>query len=86
MITGPIDELPYFGGCPLCGRTDGYMNIRAAHWFVCDNHRTRWFIGTNLFSSWKDETEADWERSRQKLESYTEVKPIRANSLSGTVN
>jgi hypothetical protein len=84
MTTEPIDEVPYFGGCPLCGRTDGYINM-AAHWFVCDNHRTRWFIGTNLFSSWKNETEADWERGRQKLESYAEVEPIRANSTSGTV-
>ena len=36
----------YFGGCPECGNTDGYMNVGSEHWFVCDVHRIKWFIGS----------------------------------------
>jgi hypothetical protein len=35
-----IEEVPYFGGCPLCGRTDGYRNIGRAHWFSCETAET----------------------------------------------
>ena len=45
----------YFGGCPECGATDGFMNVGGNHWFVCDTHQTRWPAGYNLFSCWKDE-------------------------------
>lgn len=47
-----------FGGCPQCGGHDGVFNAGRGHWFVCHEHRTRWFVGSNLFSSWKLETEA----------------------------
>ena len=68
----------YFGGCPECGQTDGYLNVRSNHWFVCDTHRTKWCIGANLYSSWHDETEADWRRNDEKLAGYRDVDPIRA--------
>ena len=71
-----IEEVPYFGGCPQCGRTDGLMNVGCDHWFTCSEHRTRWYIGSNLFGGWKDESEEDWEWNRQKLGNYTEVKPV----------
>jgi len=40
----------YFGGCPECGGTHGYLNVNRNHWFVCDDHKTAWFIGSNIFS------------------------------------
>lgn len=49
----------YFGVCPECASHDGYRNAGKAHWFVCHEHRVRWLVGSNLFSSWKGETEAD---------------------------
>lgn len=48
----------YFGVCPICGKTDGYINIGKAQWFYCKEHRVSWFIGC-LFSSWIYETEAE---------------------------
>ena len=65
----------YFGGCPHCGQNDGYMNIGREHWFVCGRHRTKWLAGSNLFSGWRDEDEATWERNRFKLAGYTVVEP-----------
>ena len=66
----------YFGGCPECGNSDGYLNVGRNHWMTCDEHRTTWPIGANLFSSWHDETEADWQRNEAKLKTYRVVDPI----------
>ncbi|MCP5306097.1 MAG: hypothetical protein H6953_11710 [Chromatiaceae bacterium] len=66
----------YFGGCPRCGKTDGYLSIGRDHYFVCDAHRTYWYAGSNLFSSWRKETEADWQRNRNELAGYRQVEPV----------
>ena len=66
----------YFGLCPRCGDNDGYLNIERCHWFYCGRHKMTWMAGENLFSSWHDETEADWGRNAQKLEGYREVESI----------
>jgi hypothetical protein len=73
-MTIKTDE--YFGGCPECGKTDGYLNTGSAHWFVCDAHRVRWCIGSNLFSSWRDETEDEQRRAWERVDDYAEVKPV----------
>jgi hypothetical protein len=57
----------YFGVCPTCHKTDGYMNIGKGHWFICKEHRVTWFIGANLFSSWQYETEQDQRRQYDEL-------------------
>lgn len=69
-------EISYFGGCPHCGRTDGYLNIRRGHWFVCHTHRTRWLAGANLFSSWRHETESLWKENYLRIAGYKIVEPI----------
>ncbi len=51
----------HFGTCPECGSHDGYQNAGNAHWFVCHEHRTRWHVGSNLFSSWRSEDAIDQE-------------------------
>lgn len=68
----------YFGGCPKCGKTDGYINIGRSHWFSCEKHKTKWCIGSNLFSSWKDETEEEQRAIFDKLGfgNFKEVEPI----------
>ncbi len=76
MSTPRTQSDHYFGGCPECGGTDGYMNVERVHFFVCDKHKTKWRIGENLFSSWHEETEADWQANAKRLASYREVKPM----------
>ena len=68
----------YFGWCPHCKNADGYLNVGRGHWYYCDVHKTRWWIGSNLFSSWRFETE---DEQRQKYEakdfgSYEEVEEV----------
>ena len=67
----------YFGGCPYCGANDGHVNVEREHWCVCNRHKTKWRIGSNLFSGWKDEGEAEWTRNEYRLENFMEVEPIR---------
>lgn len=75
--TKPINTEHYFGGCPACGRSAGYMNVRSEHWFVCDVHRTKWCAGDGLFSDWTSESSRDWKRNAARLEKYEEVEPLQ---------
>ena len=52
-------DTAYFGSCPICRETDGYVNIGRGHWFLCTKHKFFWYAGTDLFSSWEDETEQE---------------------------
>src|SRR5262245_22452625 len=66
----------YFGVCPHCHRQYGYLNVGRNHWFFCDAHQTCWCIGSNLFSSWHDETKDQWEKNAKKLHGYQIVEPF----------
>lgn len=71
------EEFAYFGNCPVCRREPEYVNVHMTHWMICGRCKTKWRIGSNLFSSWHDETEADWERNRALLATFREVEPLR---------
>lgn len=66
-----------FGLCPVCHKTDGFINIGRGHWFYCKEHKAKWFIGSNRFSSWKDETEPEQRRIFDELGAgaFEDVKP-----------
>jgi hypothetical protein len=72
----PATPGDYFGGCPTCGMTNGYQNDGADHWFVCDRHRVKWCVDSNLFSGWRDDTAEDRFRARDLLGSYRQVKAV----------
>ncbi|HWX37213.1 MAG TPA: hypothetical protein VNZ53_58590 [Steroidobacteraceae bacterium] len=89
-MTDNIVQLPtstrgdYFGGCPTCRRTNGLINERADHWFVCDTHKAKWYVGSNFFSNWREQTEEERFENRDKLAGYREVEPINDwNELEG---
>lgn len=66
----------YFGGCPECGGSDGVRNVGRVHWCFCSTHGLKWAIGSNLFSSWHNETEDDWRRNAEMLALFTEVEKL----------
>jgi hypothetical protein len=68
-----IEEYP-FGVC-RCGNEGAYFNVNRTHWFYCNDCKTRWLVGSNLFSSWREETEKDWEKNVEEYGSYKEIKP-----------
>jgi hypothetical protein len=46
----------FFGVCPECGRCEGRANVGRSHWFYCTEHKTKWLVGSNLFSDWREQT------------------------------
>jgi hypothetical protein len=75
----------YFGLCPHCRNTDGYINISKNRWFICAEHKMMWFVGINLFSSWKDQTGDEQRRiySEFGIGDFVEVEPYIPPGLEG---
>jgi hypothetical protein len=61
------------GGCPVCGRNDGMFNYYRNHYYACDTHRKAWFVGSNLYSAWRHETEEDWAANAERYKDYEMV-------------
>ena len=55
----------YFGVCPECGKSDGYINAGRSHWFICKEHKIKWLVGCNLFSDWRHQTEGEGDGRQQ---------------------
>lgn len=51
---------------------DRIVNIGREHYAVCEEHRYFWHIGSNLFSAWRDETQAEWDANASELALYSE--------------
>jgi hypothetical protein len=62
-----------FGVCPVCGVGDLFLNVGRTHWFCCEEHEVTWFVGANLFSSWRHEDEETWRKNEEKLKGYRVV-------------
>jgi hypothetical protein len=73
----------YMGGCPECGGTHGCYDIGRDHWYVCHDCRTKWWIGSNLFSSWREQTEAGRRENEEMLAGYTEVLSLDTHDRDG---
>ena len=69
-------EPDYFGSCPDCGFGGHYMNVGRDHWGYCTTHAVRWWIGSNLFSYWRYESEEWFERNASILTGYREIMPV----------
>src|SRR5687768_14149485 len=84
LIRSPRPEpanIDYFGGCPECWRNDGYLNIGREHWFVCSEHQVKWIAGENLFSTWRFESDLDWQRNATRIAHYRNVEPVHAHEV-----
>jgi hypothetical protein len=68
----------YFGVCPHCRKHSGYINVGRGHWMLCDEHKVKWFVGSNLFDSWRFETEDEQRKiyDERGIGGYQEVKPF----------
>ena len=67
----------YYGRCPRCLKcADRWMNVYKDHWLTCSDCMTKWTIGSNLFSSWREENERKWRENLYRLAGYQEVTPV----------
>jgi hypothetical protein len=66
----------HFGLCPTCREVDDYINIGRGHWGYCAKHKVKWFVGSNLFGSWKHQTEDEQRAIYEALDfgTYTKIK------------
>jgi hypothetical protein len=69
---GAMNE-DYFGVCPTCGSNDGYVNVEQDPWFICKEHRVKWLVGSNLFSTWQDQGLGDCVEAALMLSEFEEV-------------
>jgi hypothetical protein len=70
-----VSSISSIGGCPECGGAT-MLNVHRTHFGVCERHKVRWLIGSNLFSGWHSETPEVWKENEAQLEQYTEVEPV----------
>ena len=70
-----------YGLCPQCLASDGYLNVGAYHFFVCDLHMVRWQTTAHVLD-WEHEDRAKWEANADKLEAYKEVEPVIRRNLA----
>lgn len=61
-------ECDHFGLCPECRRQGVCICIGRAHWFMCEIHKTCWYVGDNLFRGWREQTPAELESDKKLLE------------------
>ena len=77
-------QVEYFGHCPTChGAPDVILNLRRDHWACCHADKKRWCVGSNLFSSWREESEADWQRNYEQIKDYEDVESWHPHSTVG---
>jgi hypothetical protein len=71
----PMDD--YFGLCPHCHKNDGYVNAGKSHRFYCKEHKVSWCAGSNLFSSWRHQTEDEQRRIWNEigLNDFADIEP-----------
>jgi hypothetical protein len=68
------DNIPYFGGCPHCLHSDGFLNVGREHWCVCHGHKMKWCVGENLWTVL--ETEDELRTNAYRLANYMECEPV----------
>ena len=74
----------YFGGCPNCGRTNGYITLNGGeHWFVCDEHQVRWCAGYGLFSDCAEPMSQTELAKHYRAISFRVVKPVYPTGSRG---
>ena len=66
-----------FGLCPVCHKFDGFANAGKSHRFYCKEHKASWLVGSNIFSSWRDQTEEEQRRIWNEigLNEFADVEP-----------
>lgn len=68
-----------WGGCPECHGNDGYLNVLGdlgmEHWFFCESHKVRWYVGTDLFCTWRDMPREALQEQAEQAKALRPVEP-----------
>ena len=67
-----------WGACPECLSDTLCLDVGSIQWHVCDTHKAKWWVGSNIDYAWEYKShEIDLE-SAAKLAEYTYVKPVHS--------
>ena len=70
-------NLGYWGFCTECKEpADDILNVGKGHWAICLGCKTQWFVGANVFGSWRSENEEIWKQNSKLLFHYREIEPL----------
>jgi len=58
------------GKCPQCFSKVKVLNIGRNHYCYCEQCKIKYLEGNNLYSSWREESKADWERNAVFLSKF----------------
>ncbi len=72
----------HFGDCPKCKKNDGHLNVGRDHWYYCKRHQVKWFVGSNIFPDWLDETFDTWRQNEALLECFMEIEPLQKHKFT----
>ncbi|MGA2498775.1 MAG: hypothetical protein ABSH20_13615 [Tepidisphaeraceae bacterium] len=81
LITVPIPY--YYGGCPVCHRNNGVVQIYNGEWIVCHVHRKIWLHSASLWATGTGHTQEEWARIAERFASYEEAEPVWDASVTG---
>ena len=77
VIFDPDREGYYDGHCLVPEHDNYYCNIKLRndtvgnnHFMYCKECKICWWIGKNLYSSWHDETDEDWNRNHEIIKDF----------------
>lgn len=71
-----VNDPAYWGGCPSCGKNDGFYHRGKEHWCACHEHRVCWCSGYGLITTAEHMDPAEVEAMLATIEGYRIVEPV----------
>lgn len=69
-------RLDRYGVCPICRKQGDCLSVNSRQWYVCKEHKYKWFIGTNVFNTWRSMTVDEFNRNEDILMQLKRVVPL----------
>ncbi|GEM_PF-3081055 len=73
-------EIPS-GYCPVCGQRDEYLNSNGNFWWICHQHKLKWFAGTSPSSHSQCTAKSKGGKNSILLSQYRDVEPTPPRTL-----
>jgi len=66
------------------GHETRLFNIGRGHFVACDRCHTFVSVGSNLMSSWREESEDIWRANSESVEGYEFIEQTRSDAMTGS--
>lgn len=72
-------QLEYYFGTCSCGKEPKYFNYERTNWMYCSKCKEMWLLGSNIFTSWRNENKKIWKVNYEKHKKYKIIEPAMWN-------